>query len=97
VMGSGCPVRVRRKLVEFGGSLVRIIWHAGLPSITCASRGSFQFAALYGAMPGIARKNTIARCQSAGGPSPWHRTAVGTSSASEETAYLRICLGTVQK
>lgn len=46
VVHSGCPVRVRRKLVEFGSSLVRIILHAGLPSITCASRGSFHSGAL---------------------------------------------------
>jgi hypothetical protein len=64
------PVGMRRKLVEFGSSLVRIIWHAGLSSIACASRGSFDFAALCGAMPGIARKKIIARRQSAGGPSP---------------------------
>jgi hypothetical protein len=39
VVGSGCPVRMRRDLVEFGGSLVRIIWHAGLPSIfLCVKR-----------------------------------------------------------
>jgi hypothetical protein len=35
VVGSGSAVRVRRELVEFGGSLVRIVWHAGLPSISC--------------------------------------------------------------
>jgi hypothetical protein len=39
-------VRMCRDLVEFGGSLVRIIWHPGLPSVSYASRGSFRFAAL---------------------------------------------------
>jgi hypothetical protein len=44
VVGSGSAVRVRRELVEFGGSLVRIVWHAGLPSISCTLRRSFHFA-----------------------------------------------------
>jgi hypothetical protein len=50
MVGSGCPVRVRRELMEFGSPLVRIIWHAGLPLIFCVSicvlRGSCHTAAL---------------------------------------------------
>jgi hypothetical protein len=40
MVGSGSAVRVRREFVEFGGSLVRLIWHGCLPSVSPASARS---------------------------------------------------------
>jgi hypothetical protein len=42
VVSSSCPVCVRRELVEFSCSLVRVIWHVGLLSMFCTPRGSLH-------------------------------------------------------
>jgi hypothetical protein len=90
VVGSDCPVRMCRDLVEFGGPLVRIIWHAGLPSIL------LLFAK---PMPGIASKNAFGKrkFQQAGRVQGFEPQLGRAWTISVETAYLRSFWETVQK
>src|SRR5882724_6541261 len=63
VVDSGCPVCVRRELVEFGCSLVRANWHVGLLSMFCPPRGSLHSTLLCRADAWNCRHNAIGKRQ----------------------------------
>jgi hypothetical protein len=67
VVGRGCAMSVGRKFVEFGSSLVRVIWHGKLLSFSLPHEDPCIPLLIAGAVPEIATKNANGRrrCQPA--------------------------------